>query len=114
RHKPLSPKSNPPSRNCCCKPTSATRCSFSAATASTSATSTATTTSTCSPASAYARLATTTPQAAKLIHTSNLFHTEHTVELALRLTEITGLDRVFFSNSGTEAWEAALKLARAH
>jgi len=55
-----------------------------------------------------------TTQAAKLIHTSNLFHTEHTVELALRLTEITGLDRVFFSNSGTEAWEAALKLARAH
>jgi acetylornithine/N-succinyldiaminopimelate aminotransferase len=55
-----------------------------------------------------------TAQAAKLIHTSNLFHTEHTVELALRLTEITGLDRVFFTNSGTEAWEAALKLARAH
>ncbi|HZL25859.1 MAG TPA: aspartate aminotransferase family protein [Acidobacteriaceae bacterium] len=55
-----------------------------------------------------------TAQAAKLIHTSNLFHTEHTVELALRLTEITGLDRVFFCNSGTEAWEAALKLARAH
>src|ERR1700761_4035810 len=53
-------------------------------------------------------------QAAKLIHTSNLFHTEHTVELALRLTEMSGLDRVFFSNSGTEAWEAALKLARAH
>src|SRR5580698_7991276 len=57
---------------------------------------------------------TITTQAAKLIHTSNLFHTEHTVELALRLTEITGLDRVFFTNSGTEAWEAALKLARAH
>jgi acetylornithine/N-succinyldiaminopimelate aminotransferase len=55
-----------------------------------------------------------TTQAAKLIHTSNLFHTEHTVELALRLTEITGLDRVFFTNSGTESWEAALKLARAH
>jgi acetylornithine/N-succinyldiaminopimelate aminotransferase len=55
-----------------------------------------------------------TAQAAKLIHTSNLFHTEHTVELALRLTEITGLDRAFLCNSGTEAWEAALKLARAH
>ena len=52
-------------------------------------------------------------QAAKLIHTSNLFYTEHTAELALRLTEISGLDRAFFSNSGTEAWEAALKLARA-
>jgi acetylornithine aminotransferase/acetylornithine/N-succinyldiaminopimelate aminotransferase len=53
-------------------------------------------------------------QATKLIHTSNLFHTEHTAGLALRLTEMTGLDRVFFTNSGTEAWEAALKLARAH
>ena len=37
-----------------------------------------------------------------------------TAELAMRLTEITGLDRVFLCNSGTEAWEAALKLARAH
>ncbi|HEY5381327.1 MAG TPA: aspartate aminotransferase family protein [Acidobacteriaceae bacterium] len=55
-----------------------------------------------------------TQQATKLIHTSNLFYTEHTAGLALRLTEITGLDRVFFTNSGTEAWEAALKLARAH
>ena len=53
-------------------------------------------------------------QAQKLIHTSNLFYTEHTAELALRLTEITGLDRIFLTNSGTEAWEAALKLARAH
>jgi acetylornithine/N-succinyldiaminopimelate aminotransferase len=53
-------------------------------------------------------------QGANLIHTSNLFYTEHTAELALRLTEISGLDRVYFCNSGTEAWEAALKLARAH
>jgi acetylornithine aminotransferase/acetylornithine/N-succinyldiaminopimelate aminotransferase len=53
-------------------------------------------------------------QAATLIHTSNLFYTRGTTELALRLTEMTGLDRVFFCNSGTEAWEAALKLARAH
>jgi acetylornithine aminotransferase/acetylornithine/N-succinyldiaminopimelate aminotransferase len=53
-------------------------------------------------------------QAQTLIHTSNLFYHRNTTELALRLTEITGLDRVFFSNSGTEAWEAALKLARAH
>ncbi|WP_353068725.1 aspartate aminotransferase family protein [Tunturibacter empetritectus] len=53
-------------------------------------------------------------QSKRLIHTSNLFFHEHTAELALRLTEITGLDRVFFTNSGTEAWEAALKLARAH
>ena len=53
-------------------------------------------------------------QAKSLLHTSNLFFHEYTAELALRLTEITGLDRVFFANSGTEAWEAALKLARAH
>jgi acetylornithine/N-succinyldiaminopimelate aminotransferase len=53
-------------------------------------------------------------QGANLIHTSNLFYTEHASELALRLTEISGMDRVFFCNSGTEAWEAALKLARAH
>jgi acetylornithine/N-succinyldiaminopimelate aminotransferase len=55
-----------------------------------------------------------TEQAQQLIHTSNLFYHRGTTELALRLTEITGLDRVFFTNSGTEAWEAALKLARAH
>jgi len=53
-------------------------------------------------------------QTKKLIHTSNLFFHEHTAELALRLTEISGLDRVFLCNSGTEAWEAAMKLARAH
>jgi acetylornithine/N-succinyldiaminopimelate aminotransferase len=55
-----------------------------------------------------------TEQAQTLIHTSNLFYHPHTAELALRLTEITGLDRVFLTNSGVEAWEAALKLARAH
>ena len=49
-----------------------------------------------------------------LIHTSNLYFHEGQAELALRLTESTGLDRVFFANTGTEAWEAALKLARAH
>ena len=53
-------------------------------------------------------------QSKRLIHTSNLFFNEHTVELARRLTEISGLDRVFFTNSGVEAWEAALKLARAN
>ena len=53
-------------------------------------------------------------QSSKLLHTSNLFFHQHTAELAIRLTEITGLDRVFLCNSGTEAWEAALKLARAH
>jgi len=55
-----------------------------------------------------------TAQAQQLIHTSNLFYHRGTTELALRLTEITGLDRAFFANSGTEAWEGALKLARAH
>ncbi len=53
-------------------------------------------------------------QSRALLHTSNLFFHQHTAELALRLTEITGMDRAFFCNSGTEAWEAALKLARAH
>jgi acetylornithine/N-succinyldiaminopimelate aminotransferase len=49
-----------------------------------------------------------------LLHTSNLLFHEGQAELALRLTERTGLDRAFFCNSGTEAWEAAMKLARAH
>jgi acetylornithine/N-succinyldiaminopimelate aminotransferase len=53
-------------------------------------------------------------QSARLLHTSNLFFHEGTANLAIRLTEISGMDRVFFCNSGTEAWEAALKLARAH
>jgi acetylornithine aminotransferase/acetylornithine/N-succinyldiaminopimelate aminotransferase len=53
-------------------------------------------------------------QSKRLLHTSNLFYHEHTAELAVRLTELSGMDRVFFCNSGTEAWEAALKLARAH
>ena len=52
-------------------------------------------------------------QSARLLHTSNLYYHEGTANLALRLTEISGLDRVFFCNSGTEAWEAALKLSRA-
>lgn len=53
-------------------------------------------------------------QSHKLIHTSNLFYHEGQAELALRLTEIAGLDRVFFCNSGTEATEGAMKLARAY
>jgi acetylornithine aminotransferase/acetylornithine/N-succinyldiaminopimelate aminotransferase len=53
-------------------------------------------------------------QSRALVHTSNLFYHEGQAELALRLTERTGLDRVFFANTGTEAWEGALKLARAH
>jgi acetylornithine/N-succinyldiaminopimelate aminotransferase len=53
-------------------------------------------------------------QSRALIHISNLYYHEGQAELALRLTERTGLDRAFFSNSGTEAWEGALKLARAY
>ena len=53
-------------------------------------------------------------QAGRLIHISNLFFHEYQAELARRLTQISGLDRAFFCNSGTEAWEGALKLARAY
>jgi len=53
-------------------------------------------------------------QAARLVHISNLFYHEYQAELARRLTKISGLDRAFFCNSGTEAWEAALKLARSY
>jgi acetylornithine aminotransferase/acetylornithine/N-succinyldiaminopimelate aminotransferase len=53
-------------------------------------------------------------QSKKLIHTSNLYYHEGQAEVALRLTEQTGMDRAFFANTGTEAWEGALKLARAH
>ena len=53
-------------------------------------------------------------QSKKLIHISNLYFHEGQAELALRLTERTGMDRAFFCNSGTEAWECAMKLARAH
>jgi acetylornithine/N-succinyldiaminopimelate aminotransferase len=52
-------------------------------------------------------------QSRKLIHISNLYYHDGQAALALRLTEATGMDRAFFSNSGTEANEAALKLARA-
>jgi acetylornithine/N-succinyldiaminopimelate aminotransferase len=53
-------------------------------------------------------------QAATLAHVSNYFATEPQVELAERLTRLTGGDRVFFANSGAEAIEAAIKLARLH
>jgi acetylornithine aminotransferase/acetylornithine/N-succinyldiaminopimelate aminotransferase len=52
-------------------------------------------------------------QAGRLLHVSNLFFHEYQAELARLLTQISGLDRAFFCNSGTEAWEGALKLARA-
>jgi len=52
-------------------------------------------------------------QAGKLIHVSNLFFHEYQAELAKKLIKVSGLDKAFFCNSGTEAWEGALKLARA-
>ncbi len=55
-----------------------------------------------------------TEQAQRLIHCTNLYHTEPQAELAERLTATVGLGRVFFTNSGTEAVEGALKLARRH
>ena len=51
-------------------------------------------------------------QSLKLCHTSNLFYTENQIKLAERLCKISGFSRVFFANSGAEANEGAIKLAR--
>ena len=51
-------------------------------------------------------------QARKLIHVSNLYHTIPAPRLAKMLCDSSFADRVFFCNSGTESWEAALKFAR--
>jgi len=51
-------------------------------------------------------------QAGKLLHTSNLYHIALQEELAERLTSLAGMDKVFFANSGAEANEAAIKIAR--
>jgi len=53
-------------------------------------------------------------QAAELIHCSNLYEVPLQAEVARMLAEATGFDKVFFCNSGTEAVEAAIKLARKH
>jgi acetylornithine/N-succinyldiaminopimelate aminotransferase len=53
-------------------------------------------------------------QAAKCVHTSNLVFNEWQEPLAKKLCSISGMDRAFFSNSGTEAMEAALKAVRVH
>src|SRR6266849_5197400 len=51
-------------------------------------------------------------QAAKVIHVSNLYYNEYQGQLAERLCQLSGLQRAFFSNSGTEAIEGSIKLAR--
>jgi len=53
-------------------------------------------------------------QGQRLIHCSNLFYNPYQGMLAKRLTEISGMSKAFFTNSGTEAIEASLKLARAY
>ena len=53
-------------------------------------------------------------QAATLIHTSNLYHTVPQARLAAKLVSISEFERVFFCNSGAEANEAAIKIARKH
>lgn len=51
-------------------------------------------------------------QAGKMIHCSNLYYTEVQVEAAEKLKKLSGMDKVFFGNSGAEANEGAIKLAR--
>jgi acetylornithine/N-succinyldiaminopimelate aminotransferase len=53
-------------------------------------------------------------EAGRAIHLSNLFHNAYQGPLARKLADWSGLDRVFFTNSGTEAIDGALKLARAY
>src|SRR5438270_13416950 len=53
-------------------------------------------------------------QAGLLLHTSNLFYHEYQGRLAERLAKASGLQRVFFCNSGAEGMEGAIKMTRAH
>jgi acetylornithine/N-succinyldiaminopimelate aminotransferase len=53
-------------------------------------------------------------EAGRVVHLSNLFHNPYQGPLARKLAEWSSLDRVFFTNSGTEAMDGALKLARAY
>jgi predicted acetylornithine/succinylornithine family transaminase len=53
-------------------------------------------------------------QAALLIHSSNLYYHQYQGPLAKKLAETTGLQRTFFTNSGTEAMEGAMKMIRSH
>ena len=59
-----------------------------------------------------ALVAAITAQAGRLLHTSNLYRMPQQEQLADKLAELSGLDEVFFCNSGCEANEAAIKLAR--
>ena len=51
-------------------------------------------------------------QAAKVIHVSNLYYTQPQADAAAKLVKLSGLDRAFFANSGAEANEGAIKIAR--
>lgn len=53
-----------------------------------------------------------TEQAAKVIHVSNLYYTQPQADAAAKLVNLSGLDRAFFANSGAEANEGAIKIAR--
>jgi acetylornithine/N-succinyldiaminopimelate aminotransferase len=53
-------------------------------------------------------------QAGLILHTSNLYYHEYQGPLAERIVKLSGLNRVFFCNSGAEAMEGALKMVRAH
>lgn len=53
-------------------------------------------------------------QADKLVHTSNLYRIEEQEQLAAALAEVSGMETCFFGNSGAEANEAAIKIARLH
>ena len=51
-------------------------------------------------------------QAGKLIHCSNLYYTQPQADAAAKLVKLSGLDKAFFGNSGAEANEGAIKIAR--
>src|SRR5262245_3347652 len=53
-------------------------------------------------------------QAGLLLHTSNLYYHQYQGQLAKRLVEMSGLQRCFFCNSGTEAMETAIKMIHSH
>lgn len=56
--------------------------------------------------------ATITQQASALLHTSNLYHISAQEKLAAKLAEVSGMDNMFFANSGAEANECAIKISR--